>query len=219
MPSSDTYPKFYHFPGSCSQAIHILLLETNLPYTPISISARPAFPPSFLSINPKAKIPVLQLDPNTTITEAPAIMTWISQQAPTKNLMGATPMDTVRVYEWLNFLSGTVHAQSFGPIFRPERFSAEEGDHGRIRAAAVKALEKHFEFIEGKLEGKKYALGEYFTGVDGYLVVIYRWAYEHVKMDVERLYPNFHRVVQTIAEREAVRKAMEREGLTLTGEL
>jgi glutathione S-transferase len=43
-----------------------------------------------------------------------AIATAIANLAPGRHLMGRTALDRVRVYEWMTWLSGTLHGQGFG---------------------------------------------------------------------------------------------------------
>jgi glutathione S-transferase len=61
------------------------------------------------ALNPKREFSVLVLDKNTIITENPAIMNAISNLVPEKNVFREMPFETVRVYEWLTWLSGTLH--------------------------------------------------------------------------------------------------------------
>lgn len=83
---------------------------------------RDAFPNWFERINPKLRVPAITVD-DETVTEVPEIATLISQLAPEMGFMGHTPLQTVRVYEWLNYLSGTVHMAFGQALLRPHRVS------------------------------------------------------------------------------------------------
>ncbi|KAF7852603.1 hypothetical protein EAF04_010934 [Stromatinia cepivora] len=61
------------------------------------------------------------------IMEIPTIATAISSLAPESHLLGPTKMETIRVYEWMNWLSGTLHAHAFVGLLRLERMSDDEG--------------------------------------------------------------------------------------------
>src|SRR5687767_6853213 len=116
--------RFWYSPGACSFAPHILLNEIGARFEPIKVPIADGahLTPDFARINPKQRLPVLALD-DEVITELPAIATAISGLAPERRLMGASRLDSARVYEWMNWLSGTVHAQGFGAIWRPHRFT------------------------------------------------------------------------------------------------
>ncbi|KAL4875145.1 glutathione S-transferase [Aspergillus karnatakaensis] len=210
--------KFFYAPGACSLAPHILLLSSGLDFTAIRIEydgVEVQFPAEFRAINSKMKVPVLVVD-NETITELPAICTAISNLAPAKGLMGKTPMENVRVLEWLNFLSGTVHSTGYGLFFRPWRWttSEDEGVILGVKDKAREALLKHFAFIEGRLAErttKEFAVGEQLTAVDGLLYVMYRWA-KGSGFDL-KVYPEFGGVVERVEKVESVRAVVETERL------
>ncbi|TVY32872.1 Glutathione S-transferase, partial [Lachnellula subtilissima] len=147
--------KFYYAPGACSLAPHILLHTSGLPFhaIPLRVSAiRTDFPPSFSLINPKMKVPVLALDAEV-ITEIPAIATAISNLVPERHFMGRTGLEAVRVYEWINWLSGTLHGAGFGHVFRPQRWSVQGDGLEGIREQGLVVVKECFDMIEGKLAG------------------------------------------------------------------
>ncbi|TVY68873.1 Glutathione S-transferase GST-6.0, partial [Lachnellula suecica] len=143
----------YLSPGACSLASHILLLETGLPFT-ITSQTTPDHraPESFRAINPKMRVPVLFLD-DATITETPAIMTAISQLSPQHKLFGTSPMETVRVHEWLAWLAGYLHGLAFGSFLRPERYTDDEAAWPGIHEKGKRVIGECFEKIEGDLKG------------------------------------------------------------------
>ncbi|KAF2469511.1 thioredoxin-like protein, partial [Lindgomyces ingoldianus] len=93
--------KLWISPGACSLGPHILFPEAGLDFETVRINAQKGFPAEYAHINPKKRVPILQLG-DDIITEAPAIMTWIAQQVPEKHLLGKTSLDIVRMYEWFN---------------------------------------------------------------------------------------------------------------------
>jgi glutathione S-transferase len=197
-------------PGACSLASHILLQETGHLFTTTSFSVRNGAPESLRAINPKMRVPVLLLSPNITITETPAILTAISQLAPGKYLMGKPGLETVRVYEWLNWLSGTLHGQAFGALLRPARFSSSESMYPTIQAKGKKSVEECFDVIENDLKGL-HAVGDDFTAVDAFLYVFWRWGAGD--LDMKGRYPKWNALVGELVKREGVRKALEEEGI------
>ena len=203
----------YFSPGACSIAPQILLHETCTPYTPVPLSVRAGLPPDFRAVNPKLRVPVLLLG-DQTITETPAILTAIAQLAPADAyLLGTSDLATVRVYEWLNWLSGTLHGQGFGGLFRPQRFSDDPTTYASIKAKARKTVEECFAKIEADLSGSSaYAVGDGFTVVDPYLYVFYRWGAAELRMKMEESYPRYTAVMVELTKRPAFRAAVEVEG-------
>ncbi|KAH7014057.1 hypothetical protein B0J12DRAFT_443405 [Macrophomina phaseolina] len=124
--------RLWYSPNACSLAVHIILRETGLPFEPIQtkIEKQPGdasvarLPDHFHHINPKMCIPVLAID-DEVITELPAIMFTVSNLASRLGLTGPNMMDNVRTYEWLSYISSTLHGLGFGTLWRPQRFVEE----------------------------------------------------------------------------------------------
>ena len=211
----------YGLQGACSMAPHILLQEANLEHDKTIWKKEEllkdggfSYPEDFKALNPKAKVPVLAAD-NEVITENPAIFTLISQLAPEKNFLGKTPLETVRVYEWLNYLSGTLHGHAFGMFFAPQRFVDVE-DESLVKHVAAKAkttIDACYKYVDGKLEGKTFAVGDDFTAVDAYLFVFYQWGAVAAQLPMEKDYPNYAKLVAEIGKRPSVLATLKAEGL------
>lgn len=204
----------YYSPGACSLAPHILLQESGLEFS-IHKEKTGQFTPALYALNPKGKIPVLALDNNTIITENPAIMNAISNLVPEKNLFGKTPFETVRVYEWLTWLSGTLHGQGFGLLFRFRRYIDDETQFEGLKQRGMAIVTDCFQIIERKLGdtgNAKFAVGGEFTAVDAYLFVFHRWALG-CGIDMRGLYPRYTALYETVGGMEATRKAFAAEGL------
>jgi glutathione S-transferase len=62
---------------------------------------------------------MLELDDGTRLREGPAIVQYIADQVPTKNLAPANgTLPRYRLQEWLTFIGTEVHKQ-FSPLFNP----------------------------------------------------------------------------------------------------
>ncbi|KAF1849193.1 glutathione S-transferase [Cucurbitaria berberidis CBS 394.84] len=202
----------YMTPGSCSLASHIALHESGLDFTITDLKAKTGFPPEHLHLNPKGRVPILDLD-GELITETHAILTVISALVPSKNLLGSSAIEHARAHEWLAWLSGTLHGNAFACLFRPKRFIGDEKLYDAVRARGREWVKECFEFIEGKLEGGRvHAVGEAFTVVDGFLLVFYRWG-NRTQFGMRENYPNYARLVDGVIKRGAVMKTIEIEGI------
>ena len=114
--------KLYFSPGACSLSPHIALEEAGLPYQAERVdlkAKKTASGGDYLAVNPKGQVPVLQLDDGSLLTEGPAIVQYIADQAPAKALAPAYGTQArYRLMEWLNFITSELH-KSFTPLFNP----------------------------------------------------------------------------------------------------
>jgi glutathione S-transferase len=206
--------KFWYGPGSCSLVPHVLLHESGLPFTAIevSISKLETRTDAFSRINPKQRVPVISLD-ESVITEVPAIATAISQLVPELGLMGKTSIEQVRVMEWMCWLSGELHGQCFGGLFRPERFIDDPNQFDAVQRKARNRIIDCFKAIDSKLSGP-FAVGNGLTAVDPYLLVFYRWGSRN-SFDMSEQYPKFTAYIQTIVAYPAIVSAMAEDGSIL----
>lgn len=206
----------YHTPGSCSLATHIALNSASLEFDATNLNAARGFPAAHLHLNPKGRVPILEID-GELITEVPAILATVSALAPEKQLLGEGVINQARAYEWMAWLSGTMHGQAFGCVFRPARFVKDEVMHDILRESGRNQVKECFEYVEKKLEGRSWAVGDTFTFVDAYLLVFYRWG-NLLKMGMRHNYPNYARLVDAVTKREDVQKTVASEGISTLNE-
>ena len=199
--------KLYFSPGACSLSPHIALLEAGLAFTTERVDLRTKLTASgvdYAAINPKGCVPALELDDGSVLTEGPAIVQYIADQAPGKQLAPAAgTVEHYKTIEWLNFIATELH-KHFSPLFNPAI-----GDD--VKTAARTMLTKRFGYVAAQLEGREYLVGERFSIADGYLFTVANWA-SVVRFDLTT-WPALQAFQQRIAARPAVRQAMGDEGL------
>jgi glutathione S-transferase len=199
--------KLYYSPSACSLSPHIALREAGLAFEPVLASTKShklQDGTDYYSINPLGYVPMLELDDGTRLREGPAIVQYIADLVPTKNLAPANgTLPRYRLQEWLTFIGTEIH-KSFSPLFNASM--PEEGKKiYRDRIAS------RFKWLDGELKGKDYLMGDNFSVADGYLFVVCRWA---KPMGIElSQYPNLAAHHERVAARPAVREAMQFEGL------
>lgn len=206
--------KLFYAPGSCSLAPHILLHEAGIAFEGVRMrpgEARDAYPESFRQINPKMRVPAISLD-GDVVTELPAVMTVISSLAPEKQFMGRSPLDLARVYEWMNWLSATLHSRGFGHYHRPDRFTDDSRGLEGVRGSAKRTILECFDDIEGRLKGL-YAVGDHLTAVDPFLFVFYRWGVKQGIQDMKK-YRRYSNLVLNLVSREAIIATLNVEGIS-----
>jgi glutathione S-transferase len=79
--------KLYYSPGACSLSPHIVLREAGLAFEPVLASTKThklQDGTDYYTINPKGYVPTLELDNGERLTEGPAIVQYIADQAPGK---------------------------------------------------------------------------------------------------------------------------------------
>ncbi|HEV7371540.1 glutathione S-transferase N-terminal domain-containing protein [Arenibaculum sp.] len=159
--------KFYHAPGACSLAAHILLHEAGLAYEPIRVdipTRRTEAGDNFAAVNPKGYVPALAFEDGRVLTENVAILDWLSRQAP--ELAPRDEAGRTRLIEMLAFLSTELH-KPFIRLFFPA------GDAERDQMA--EAVAGRFDWLAGRIEGG-YLLDGRFGAADAFLYVMSRWA-------------------------------------------
>jgi glutathione S-transferase len=199
--------KLYYSPGACSLSPHIALQEAGLAFTLEKTDLRTKHTASggdIRSANPKGMVPVLELDDGEVLTEGPAIVQWIADQKPGSGLAPAAgTIARYHLMEWLNFITSELH-KSYSPLFSPT--VPEE-----YKQMAREALAKKYAFVNEKLAGNSYLMGEQFTVADGYLFTVTNWA-RLVKFDLTP-YPNVVAFQERVRARPKVEEAMKAEGL------
>lgn len=199
--------KLYYSPGASSLSAHLALREAGLAFEPVLASIKThqlADGSDYHAVNPLGYVPVLELDDGTRLRECAAIVQYVADLAPTRNLAPANgTLPRYRLQEWLSFIATELH-KSFGPLFNPG--VPEEG-----KKVFRDKLVARFEWLDGQLAGKPYLLGEHFSVADGYLFTVSRWA-KAPHADLAR-YPQVLAHHARVAERPAVREALRVEGV------
>ena len=199
--------KLYYSPGACSLSPHIALREAGLPFQLVLTSTKTHKLPDgtdYYGINPKGYVPLLELDDGQRLSEGPAIVQYIADQAPASKLAPAFgTMERYRLMEWLNFITSELH-KGFSPLFNPAM--PEEA-----KALARAKLVERLTWVDSQLAGKSYLMGDGFTVADGYLFTVAGWG-QHVGVDIKPL-ANLSAYMARVAARPAVQEAMKAEGL------
>jgi glutathione S-transferase len=199
--------KLYFSPGACSLSPHIALREAGADFELEQVDLRSKQTKSggdFRKVNPKGMVPVLLLDSGDTLTEGPAIVQYIADQNPASGI--APPLGSIARYhlmEWLNFITSELH-KSFTPLFKP----ATPDEYKKM---ARDNLAERYAYLDEKLAGKQYIMGERFTVADGYAFTVTNWA-RIVKVDLAP-WPNVTAFMERVRARPKVQEALKAEGL------
>ena len=199
--------KLYYSPGACSLSPHIVLREAGLPFQLVMASTKTkklADGSDFLAINPKGQVPLLELDDGERLSEGPAIVQYIADQAPASGLMPpAGTMARYRVLEWLNYITSELH-KGFTPLFTP-------GTHEDTKTSGRQKLNERLAWVDTQLAGKQWLSGDHFTVADAYLFTVAGWG-KYVGVDIAPL-AHLSAFMGRVAARPAVQEALKAEGL------
>jgi glutathione S-transferase len=199
--------KLYYAPGACSLAPHIVLRETELPFSAEKVDTKThktEHGVDYYTINPKGYVPLLELDSGERLTEGPVIAQYIGDKAGRQDLMPAPgSIARYRVMEWQSYTTSELH-KSFSALFNTALDDS-------AKAIFKAGLRKKYEWVSGQLHDKEYLTGDTFSAADAYLFTITNWA-KAVKLDLSD-YTDLQAFLKRVAARPAVREAMKAEGL------
>ncbi|MBB3180360.1 glutathione transferase GstA [Variovorax sp. Sphag1AA] len=199
--------KLYYSPGACSLSPHIALREAGLAFEPVLASTKShklQDGTDYYGINPLGYVPMLELDDGTRLREGPAIVQYVADQVPNKNLAPANgTLSRYRLQEWLTFIGTEIH-KTFSPLFNPN--IADEA-----KAVFKDKLKSRYEWLNGQLADKQFLMGDHFTVADGYLFTVTNWT-KPMNIDLSA-FPNVTAWHARVAARPAVQEAMKAEGL------
>lgn len=201
--------KLYYKPGACSMASHIVLNEIGASFDLDKTDTGAGKTESggdFREISPNGYVPALVTESGDVITENPAVLQYLADQAPEAGLAPTNgTLERTRLHEVLNFVSSELH-KVFGPFF----------SGGDLDLAARKKAEANvahrIDHIERSLaDGRAYLLGESFSVADAYAFVVLNWT-SFVGIDLAP-WSKTRTYMARVAARPAVVKTMVTEGL------
>lgn len=199
--------KLYYKSGACSLAPHIVAHEAGIALELVAVdlaAKRTEQGQDYLQINPNGYVPALALDDDQVLTEVAVVVQYLADQAPGSGLIPPEgSLARYRVQQALAFISTELH-KNFGPFFRP-------GVPDQTKEAARELLTRRIGYIETQLASRAFVAGDAFTVADAYLWTVLRWALR-VKFDLSA-YPNVQRWQAVVAQRPAVQRALQEEGL------
>lgn len=201
----------YAASGTVALASHIALREAGAPFELklLDFPAREQRGRSYLSVNPKGRVPALATD-RGVLTETPAILTWIAAAFPGAGLAPADPWAFARLHEAMSFFASTVHVNhAHGP--RGERWADRPEALEDMKAKVPQTMAAAYAHAEAHCLAGPWVLGEGYSVADPYLFAVGRW------LEGDRLsladFPRLAAHRARMLERPAVQAALSAEGL------
>lgn len=195
--------KLYYTLGTCSLASHIILHECGFKFEIVPVKGGQYAGGDFKRINPNGYVPALELDNGEVLTEGVSILQYLADQKPELDLIPKFgDFRRYRCIEWLNFVATEIH-KTFSPLFH----DSTPQDYKKI---CLEKLSKRFSYVESRLNGTPFLMGEEFTIADAYLFTVVRWS-RAVKLDLAP-WPHLSDYLLRIKDRPATVLALKAEG-------
>jgi len=162
--------KLYFIPFACSLASRIATEEAGLDADFVQVLPGHKLPDGgdFRDISPMGYVPALETKSGITLTEGPAVLQYIADNAVEGVL--APPLfseERYRMQLWLNFVSTEVHKAIFAVLFAKDATDAE-------KEVALGRVARPFTVLSDHLVDRAH-LGATFTVADAYLLSVLNW--------------------------------------------
>jgi glutathione S-transferase len=208
--------QLHYYPSTASMAPNILLEEIGEPFERVLVdrSENVHKTQQYLQLNPNGLIPVL-VDGELVLYEAAAICLHLCDTHPDADL--APPLGSpqrAHFYKWLMWLTNTLQA-TLMIYFYPERWMNASNSLGaaELKTHAETRVRLLLDLLDRELarHGGPWLLGEAYTAVDAYTLMLCRWTRHFGKP--ARMRRQLGPYLQRVLERPAVQRALAAEGL------
>ena len=211
--------KLYYSAGSCSTSCHISLEESGLKYEAIEVDWDNPSDPNIAvvtKLNPLGTLPIFITDEGKQLDQNVAIHTYIADRAPDKKLMPpAGTVERAEALNWLAFVNSDLH-KSIGALFSLPAIAKDKNIQEVVRHYMVGRANEYLKYMDTRLEGRDYFMGQQFTPADAYAFVVVGWTQW---LDIPLTpFPNVQKHLVRVAMRPAVAKVLKAEGLITTQE-
>ena len=150
--------------------VRIFLAEKGivLPLEPVDLGSLQHKSPAYTAVNPLQRLPALELDDGTVLTESIAICRYFEEVQPEPVLFGRGALEKALVEMWnrrmeLNFLSLVSH------VFRNTHPAMKEMEQPQVPAwadANKPRIAAFLHLLDRELKGRRFAAGDSFSVAD-----------------------------------------------------
>lgn len=201
----------YYAPGSANLVVHLALIEAGAPYElkRIDIEKGEQRTPAYLAINPHGVVPTMIVDGQPCM-ESAALALLVAERHPEAGLAPAAGSANRATYlQWMLYLANTLQ-----PLFRqwfyPNDHLAEGGE--AVKENARLGIGKCWDYLDAHLAAHgPYLLGDSFSLVDLYALMLMRWARNMPKPATE--WPHVAALATRLKARPSWQRMCEEESL------
>ncbi len=204
--------KLYYSAGRCSMGIRILLEEIGQPFDAVALDilGGETQRPPFIDLNPKGKVPTLQRDDGSVVTEYAVIARYLARAYPSARLLTLDEEAELRGAEAMDYAVSTIHMNGCTRIARPGLFSPSEAEHDAVRTRGREVVAKGYRLLDRQLAGKEWIAGSYSVADTAVFYVSY-WGAKSYGMTLP---PNLAGHFARMTARPAVQRMLAAEGLS-----
>lgn len=198
--------KLYWAQDTGAMAPQILLEEIGADYAKIvlDLDAGDHRGAEYLALNPRGQVPTLLLPDGEIMTESAAIAIHLAESHPEADLLPPPASSArARVLRWLCFAVANLYDADLR-IYYSDEYSTDPGCAASIQARARLDLDRYWDLLEAELGDGPYLLGERYSIIDPYLLMI-AWWHERVD-DLLARCPRLARLCSSVQSRPACRK-------------
>lgn len=201
----------YYAPGAASMLVHLVLLETGAPHQleRIDLDAGQQRSAAYLALNPNGVVPTLVID-GVPHGESSALAMLLAEQHPDAKLTPAVGSAQRAVY-----LQNMLYlANSLQPLFRQWFYPGDHLSSGtdNLKENARLGIEACWTHLDAQLAANgPYLLGEHFSVVDSYALMLMRWSRNMPKPATS--WPHVAALTTLLKSRPSWKRLCDAEGL------
>lgn len=206
--------KLFFAPGACSIGIRFLLEEIGKPFDTVRLDFREGdqFKPEYVAINPKSKVPALQREDGSVLTEYPVVALWLARTNPDRNLLPPDLEGEIQTLEMLDYVVSTIHMQGLSRMLRPAKFAMNETDHQTVVSAGREIVVNAYHIVADRLGERPFIMGSNLTIADSALFYTLFWAIDRQKVDLPK---NVSAYYARLKSRATAQKCFADEGIVV----
>ncbi len=123
--------------------------------------------PEFLKLNPMGRVPVLELDDGTVITESIAICRYFEHQQPEPPLFGRDPMEQIEVEMWSRRMELEIVIPIMNAFVHTHDFWKDRTDQvPAYGERARRVAQEKLTWLDGELADREFIAGDRYTVAD-----------------------------------------------------
>ncbi|WP_113911494.1 glutathione S-transferase family protein [Roseovarius dicentrarchi] len=204
----------YTMPDTCSLSPNIAVAWLGAPVDVKTIPYGDHKKDAYLAINPKGKVPSLQFDDGTVLTEAAAILEWLGAAHGSGGFGRDTELGRKEA-EALSYMTSEVHA-TYGGHFGPQNFAETDDAVEQVKRKTYETLAGHYRRLDDTLGQSD---GDWYLGkrsfADTFLYVLSRWI-EQTPLSIDD-YPALKQHRAMMEANEGVKTALKRQDMEPIG--
>jgi glutathione S-transferase len=175
--------QLYEFAPTRSIRVRWMLQELGVDFEAVTVNlaAGEHRHPEFLKLNPAGKVPVL-VDDDLVLTESVAILLYLAEKYPHKELLPTDIKQRSQFYRWLLFTATELEQ----PLWRIARHTSLYPEHLRLTAEVSLARQDFTDMVavmEEHMQGRQFIVGNTVTIADFVCAYTLNWANEVQLLD------------------------------------